>query len=153
MTEAFVEGAVCEVELDAAWKRASMPACLEPQRMAWDIARMSRWLVPLVAWRVRRTRGEAADDEMPPQCCLLRDIFGNPFRRIALDPAWLIWQGGTIPILAKAIYDERNFDHLPILADALEEAGCHDTDILGHCRHPGPHVRGCWVVDLLTERN
>jgi len=53
----------------------------------------------------------------------------------------------------KAIYDDRAFDRLPILADALEEAGCEDQDILGHCRSGGEHVRGCWVVDgLLAAR-
>jgi hypothetical protein len=54
--------------------------------------------------------------------------------------------------LAQAIYDERAFEHLPVLADALEEAGCTDAAILGHCRQPGPHARGCWVVDLLVGR-
>jgi hypothetical protein len=54
--------------------------------------------------------------------------------------------------LAKSIYEDRAFDRLPILADALEESGCHDPDILAHCRQPGEHVRGCWVVDLLLGR-
>jgi hypothetical protein len=54
--------------------------------------------------------------------------------------------------LAQAIYDEGAFDRLPVLADALEETGCTNADILGHCRGPGPHVRGCWVVDLLLGK-
>ena len=54
--------------------------------------------------------------------------------------------------VAQGIYYDRAFDRLPILADALEDAGCHDAAILEHCRQPGPHVRGCWVVDLLTGR-
>lgn len=54
--------------------------------------------------------------------------------------------------LARAIYDERAFERMPILADALEDAGCHNPDILEHCRGPGPHVRGCWVVDILLEK-
>lgn len=126
----------------------------------------------------------------------VREVFGNPFCPVAVDPAWLAWQGGTIPRLAQAIYDDRAFDRLPILADALEEAGCTEEEVLRHCRgqercpycleHPGqswgfvnshrallwcgqcnggslrngsgwirlrgPHVRGCWVVDLLTGR-
>jgi hypothetical protein len=53
--------------------------------------------------------------------------------------------------LAEAIYDDLAFSHLPILADALEEAGCNDPDILAHCRQPGEHVRGCWVVDLVRS--
>jgi hypothetical protein len=84
---------------------------------------------------------------------LLRDVFGNPFRRVTVDPPWLTWNDGTVVKLAQGIYDERSFDRLPVMADALEEAGCHNADILGHCRQPGPHVRGCWIVDLLTGRN
>lgn len=91
--------------------------------------------------------------ERAAQCVVLRDILGNPFRQAALEPIWLAWTGGTVVKLAQGIYEERAFDRLPVLADALEEAGCHDNDILGHCCHPGPHVRGCWVVDLLTGRN
>lgn len=82
-------------------------------------------------------------------CELLRDVAGNPFRPSLIDPRWLSWEGGTIPNLARAIYDERAFDRMPILGDALEEAGCADDAILSHCRGPGPHVRGCWVVDLI----
>jgi hypothetical protein len=90
--------------------------------------------------------------EAETHCRLIRDIFGDPFRPAALDPAWLTWQGGTIPSLARAIYAEGAFDRLPVLADALEEAGCADAHILGHCRGPGPHVCGCWAVDLLVGR-
>jgi len=82
----------------------------------------------------------------------LRCLFGNPFRPAALDPAWLTWHDATIPKIAQAIYAERAFDRLPILADALEEAGCDSADILSHLRGPGPHVRGCWVVDLLLGK-
>jgi hypothetical protein len=73
----------------------------------------------------------------------------RPFRprpRAPFDPAWLT---STALALARGIYDDRAFDRLPILADALEEAGCDDAEVLGHCRGPGPHVRGCWVVDML----
>jgi hypothetical protein len=84
---------------------------------------------------------------------LLRDIFGNPFRPApALEPAWLAWNDGTVAKMAAAIYDGRRFADLPLLADALEDAGCADPAILAHCRGGGEHVRGCWVVDLLTGR-
>ncbi len=75
---------------------------------------------------------------------LARDIFGNPFRPVAFDPSW---RTETVVALASAIYAERAFDRLPILADALEEAGCDHPDVLSHCRGLGPHARGCWVVD------
>jgi hypothetical protein len=89
------------------------------------------------------------------QATLLRDIFGLlPFRLMApLNPGLLAWNGGTVPNLARAIYDDRAFDHLPVLADALEEAGCTDADVLSHCRRPGDHVRGCWIVDLLLGKS
>jgi hypothetical protein len=86
------------------------------------------------------------------QRAMLPDVFGNPFRPVALAPAWLAWNDGTVVKLAQAIYEDKAFDRLPILADALEEAGCQNQDILGHCRQPGPHVRGCWVVDLLLGK-
>ena len=84
---------------------------------------------------------------------LLRDIFSNrPIRSVPLAPSWLHWNGGTVAKLARTIYDDCCFDDLPILADALEEAGCTETAILEHCLGPGPHVRGCWVVDLLLGK-
>jgi hypothetical protein len=72
---------------------------------------------------------------------------------VALDSAWLAWNGGTIPKLAQAIHDERAFDRLPVLADALTEAGCDNADILAHCRQAGEHVRGCWVVDAILGKS
>jgi hypothetical protein len=83
---------------------------------------------------------------------LLHDIFGNPFRPAAVDPTWLTWNCGTMVKLTKGIYDDRRFADLPILADALEEAGCQDQTILDHLRSPGPHVRGCWPLDLILGR-
>jgi hypothetical protein len=82
-----------------------------------------------------------------------RDVFGNPFRPVPLDLSWLVWNDGTVPKLAQVIYDERRFEDLPVLADALEDASCTDTVILSHCRAPGEHVRGCWVIDLLLGKS
>lgn len=90
--------------------------------------------------------------EMQSQCSLLREIFGNPFRSVTVDERWLMWSGKTVVKLALAIYEERAFERLPILADALEEAGCIDADILNHCRQPEQHVLGCWAVDLLLGK-
>jgi len=94
----------------------------------------------------------AAEAAYTKRLHLFRDIFGNSIQATAIDPAWLTWNGRTVPQLARAIYEERTFDRMPILADALEEAGCTDSNILDHCRGPGPHVRGCWVVDLLLGK-
>jgi hypothetical protein len=94
----------------------------------------------------------------PPQADLLRDLF-NPFRPVAVDAAWLAWQGGTISRLAQAAYDQRELPsghldaaRLAVLADGLEEAGCGDPRVLAHLRSPGPHVRGCHVLDALLDR-
>ncbi len=99
------------------------------------------------------------DTECNEQCRMLRDIMPNPLLLVNLHPSWLMhvpsllsWNNGTIPMLAQSIYDDRAFDRLPILADALEEAGCTETDIIQHCRHQGEHVRGCWLVDLLLGK-
>jgi hypothetical protein len=83
---------------------------------------------------------------------LLREIFWNPFGWKLVDPAWFSWNDGAARKLAQTIYDRRAFDLLPILADALEDAGCADPDIVGHLRGPGPHVRGCWVLDLILGK-
>jgi hypothetical protein len=88
-------------------------------------------------------------DETSKQAGIVRDIFGNPFRPTAFDPAW---RTSPALALAKGMYDDRRFDDLPLLADALEEAGCSDEEILGHCRGPGPHARGCWVLDLILGK-
>jgi hypothetical protein len=77
---------------------------------------------------------------------LCRDIFGNPFRPVSLSPQW---RTDTAVSLARQMYESRDFGAMPILADALQDAGCDNTDLLNHCRGPGPHVRGCWVVDLI----
>lgn len=89
-------------------------------------------------------------DELLAQANLVREIFGDRFRRLSVDPSWLM--PGVVK-LAQAIYEDRAFDRMPELAAALEEAGCADEDILGHCRGPGPHVRGCWVVDLILSKD
>jgi hypothetical protein len=84
-------------------------------------------------------------DEIRLQLPIFRDIFGNPFRPIAFDPRW---RSESAVALARTAYDTRNFTLLPILADALEEAGCDHPEVLNHCRDPnGVHVRGCWVLD------
>jgi hypothetical protein len=80
----------------------------------------------------------------------LRDIFGNPFRPLTFDAAWLT---STAVSLARGMYESRDFGAMPILADALQDAGCDSEDVLNHCRAPGPHVRGCWVVDLVLGKS
>ncbi len=98
--------------------------------------------------------------EAVEQVALLREIFGNPFRvPPAFDPVGIAWNGGTVRRLARAAYKHRLLpsgrlypERLAVLADALEEAGYADAAIFGHLRGPGPHVRGCWAVDLLLGK-
>src|SRR5262249_16809183 len=118
-----------------------------------------RWH-PLVArnafdaanWTIRQTTGSKPRIDCLPRECrnkpeavgrqggLLRELFGTPFRPVALDP---LCRSPSVVALAEMVYRERSFEQLPILADALEDAGCSAADVFGHCRGPGPHVRGC----------
>jgi hypothetical protein len=95
-------------------------------------------------------------DELARQAPLLRDIFGNTFCPVVLDPALLTT---AVVSLARAAYEERALPtgeldrtRLTVLADALEEAGCTQQAMLDHLRRPGPHVRGCWPVDLILAK-
>ncbi len=92
---------------------------------------------------------KAQDNALKHVADLIRDIFGNPFRPVTLDPRWL---SSTVLDLARTIYDERVWERMPILADALMDAGCDNEEILNHCRGPGPHVRGCWAIDLVLGK-
>jgi hypothetical protein len=105
----------------------------------------------------------ATISEKRAQAALIRDLFGNPFSDLppkkgqsALTkkcPEWHTWNDATIPKLAQAIYEQGRFQELPMLADALDEAGCREEGILHHCRASGEHVKGCWVIDLLLGKS
>jgi hypothetical protein len=99
-----------------------------------------------------RAGADAARGEQRAQCDLLRDIVGPVLPPPAVEEAWLLGSGGATPKLAKAIYEEHAFDCLPILADALEEAGCNEAGLLGHLRGGGWHARGCWALDLVLGK-
>jgi hypothetical protein len=87
--------------------------------------------------------------ERSEQADLVRDVFGNPLRKVKFSPEW---RTDTAVTLASQMYESRDFSAMPILADALQDAGCDNDDILAHCRGDGPHVRGCWVVDLVLGK-
>jgi hypothetical protein len=121
---------------------------------AWDAAEAARaW------WGTARSRAQSEEldaRERRERAGLLRDLFGNPFRPVNLSRSWLT--PDVLP-LAQAAYDNRTLpagtlepERLALLADALEEAGCDNADILGHLRGEGPHVRGCWAVDLVLGK-
>jgi hypothetical protein len=163
MAEAFADGLVGTSALEAVVSDA-----WDVRDELWDagpdvhdvqlwLAQTAAFVAAVYEWRNSFSRpGPWGYDDYPfgrpapTHCDLLRDIFGNPFRPVALDPAW---RTEAVVGLASGIYADRAFDRLPVLADALEDAGCADADMLSHCRGPGPHVRGCWVVDLLLGKS
>ena len=101
-----------------------------------------RWLLGLL---------ERCDptDKLNTIAPVLREQLGNPYRPYRCEPEW---RTETVIALASAIEAEHGFDRMPILADALEEAGCDEQPMLDHLRGPGPHARGCWVLDLTLNR-
>jgi hypothetical protein len=117
-------------------------------RDEWDNeANMAMWLV--VGWwpEVKSNKEERPIPESWRP--VVHDIFGNPFRPVTFDPTW---RTSTVVSIAQGMYDSRDFSTMPLLADALQDAGCENEDILNHCRGAGPHVRGCWVVDMVLGK-
>jgi hypothetical protein len=158
--ERYADGLASPEERAAAEAAAEAVAFNEAQRREEEVPHVTQAALVAVSETVDATiwaawaASEAAQvpaEERRRQCDLLRDLF-SPFRPVAASTAWLAWNDGTVRKLAQAIYDARAFERLPILADALEEAGCDNADILSHCRGSGPHARGCWPVDLLLGK-
>src|SRR5262249_55502344 len=114
---------------------------------AWALA----WNTVSEVRRAIRARFPQADTHLEStyQAGIVRDLFRDPFRPTTANHAW---QAPSVTQCAQAIYDEGTFDRLPALADVLEEVGCDNADILTHCRGLEPHVRGCWVVDLILGK-
>ncbi len=160
VAERRADGAATEVEVEAARVGLSLLRSPTLEFSSYSAIDAVRRLVQAlgaadIVWASRVANscraaflgGGGGAREASTAAALLRDVLGNPFRPPAWDPSWLTWGAATVPRLAQEIYESGYFDRLPILADALEEAGCTDAEILGHCRCPGVHVRGCWVVD------
>jgi hypothetical protein len=142
-----------EVEPDVDWDTHCLAECsADAAHAAADtrpklVASSAKYARDAVKYASRRMA--EIDAERAAQCGLLRCVFGPVHSPAGVLPGW---QEGIIPSLAQRIYDDRAFDRLPILADALEEAGCTDAAVLGHLRSPGPHVCGCWPLDLLLGK-
>jgi hypothetical protein len=171
VAEQFADGAVKETELDAALRaygqstRAVHLHYSETRGIAAVDVVASVAARPVRCQRVLNGAVKllARDEEhaLAVQSDLIRDIFCSPsFQRPKVQPTWVTWNESCVVKLAQAVYVEREMpqgtldkDRLAILADALEDAGCDNADILNHCRGPGPHVRGCWVVDLILGKS
>ena len=127
-----------------------IPDCWEPYTSARLVELATGGKPPSFASFCSDYPVELHPDFLPVGRPILRDIIGNPFRPVVVDLGWLT---STVLALATGIYADRAFDRMPILADALQDAGCDNDDMLTHCRGDGPHVRGCWVVDLLLGKS
>jgi hypothetical protein len=142
-----------------AWNAVAQPSDYE-QPTSWSDD-PSAWVAQTAAQPAAWINGQCDGTILQAECLaitdLIRDIFGNPFRPLpsSITPAVRAWNDAVVVRLGQVAYEERHLPagtldsgRLAILADALEEAGCTDADILDHLRGPGPHVRGCWAVDL-----
>jgi hypothetical protein len=138
--------AAADAALRDIWSAAASGPRLddEPARGARQVA--SPHLPTAVSWAVA-----AQGEEARARADLLRDLV-NPFQAVAVDPAWLTRNGGAVRQVAEGMYEASDLGQMPVLADALQEAGCDNVALLNHCRGPGPHARGCWLVDLLLGK-
>jgi hypothetical protein len=157
--ERFADGEITQRTLTTAWRNVSNAgASHDGSARAWAKSTMS---AAICVFRVvsslelvtenalRSVEKKSKSVEAAAQATLLRDIFGNPFRKVKFDKKW---RTDTAVAIAHQMYKSRDFFAMPILADALQEAGCENHDILSHCRGTGPHVRGCWVVDFVLSK-
>jgi hypothetical protein len=149
----------CTAVMGGMYWQASVDYKEEPETDPWRVAMSTAEAVIIAAgWRARRDaglmdqrpEGEDYATEERSVCELTRCIFGNPFRPVAFLPEW---RTITAVALANLMYESRDFGTMPILADALQDAGCENEDILSHCRDADQvHVRGCWAVDLVLGK-
>ena len=130
------------------------PTCMNYAEQA--LLNLGEWprldrLLEAAGWAlIRETSESTAAADLVAQTQIVRCVVGNPFRTVAFDRAWATCTATT---LARQMYDSREFGAMPILADALQDAGCESEDILAHCRDPhAVHVRGCWVCDLVLAK-
>jgi hypothetical protein len=157
--ELFADGLVSQKKrgaVHAATKEAGLSARTSPPCYAFAASLCSVKNIRLWIHTIWYQSGKWSRDHEAERAALLREIIGNPFRPVTFNSAWL---SSTVTTLAEAAYEERDLpsgeldrDRLVILADALEDAGCTDADILEHLRAPGPHVRGCWTLDLILGK-
>jgi hypothetical protein len=163
--EAFADGRIDKAKLKEVFKAAETAARrARSDRSAHfvvrDVARLSArhscWYVAWEAAYVGDHMPDGREGEWKCQAALLRDILGNPFQPASIEPGWLT---ATVTNLAVAAYEDRALPlgeldtaNLAVLGDALEDAGCSDTVLLGHLRGPGAHVRGCWALDLILGK-
>lgn len=156
VAERFADGRADETEREAARRSSDIgrtaglggTTTFPASRVAHECTDLKPWVAATEAGRRAATAGNWKR-ERREQARLLRCVVGNPFRMVTADPGWLT---STVLALATGIYEDRAFDCLPILADALQDAGCEDEGVLTHCRAEAVHARGCWVLDALLGK-
>ena len=156
VAEAFADGDATAAELVAAGNQILAERDIGMAGVVHQLVKLyTVWAMHESINAIRRltshdqaTRGYALT-RLPREAAAFRCLFGNPFRPVALDSAW---RTSTVLALANGIYADRAFDRTPILADALQDAGCEDETVLTHLRHDETHVRGCWVVDMVLGK-
>jgi hypothetical protein len=155
--EQLVSARMAAAEVPITGGMAGLEACQAPLTVAAHDAVYPRWhiatadfVAEAVLWSYL-DGAEACANVEKEQAEILRDLFGNPFRPVTVEPTWLAWNRRKVADLVRGIYDDRAYEWLGLLADALEDAGCANPQLLGHLRGPGPHWRGCWAIDLLCD--
>jgi hypothetical protein len=181
LTERFAEGRLSRAEWESAHQPAiaahaglawghGTPRQLAAEAAIFVLTARTRRTLADFPWRAVRAFASARerDEQAVPirqrtdwylltaaertaQADLVRCIFGNPFRAPAVDPYWLTWNGGSVAAMARSIHEDRSWEDMPFLGDALAEAGCEDEGLLAHCRAP-VHARGCHLLDLLLGK-
>jgi hypothetical protein len=164
VVERCADGLATEDEVQKAWEAATgMPSGSQRDFALAVLGLGERSYLGTVLWYAERLEmahlpGDPLRNVNLPahrkiwriQANLLRDIFGNPFRPVAVDPSW---RTSNVVSLAEAIYTDRAFDGLPVLADALQDDGCDNDLLLAHCRDPNQvHARGCWALDAILAK-
>jgi hypothetical protein len=170
-SERYADGDASPDELESAFRaalqayetnlnRAPEAAWLAAHPLTRGLADSTACAAAIQARLRRKGSAPNSTDEEICQADLVRDILGPlPFREVRINPAWLAWNGGSVVKLAEAAYEHRDMPsgtldnaRLGVLADALEDAGCSDPDLLGHLRGPGFHVRGCFALDAILGK-
>jgi hypothetical protein len=167
--EETVEKTIPEYNLKIAFRSAQQarqgdPLSNDPHQVALGNARLavqhadpevkfgsvSNMAISAAYWESANPALTTFDFEQATHVRFIRDLFGNPFRQTSFEPNWLT---PNVIDLAQTIYQDRSFENMPMLADALMDAGCNNDDILEHCRLPNEHIRGCWVLDQILGKS
>lgn len=152
--EDFADGLTGAIQLERALREAAMVPGWASVAVANSAVDQIHLSAAAAAQAARVAEGDPHwQSQHHRHCELLHCIFGHIYHSQKIDPSWLRWNDQCVYKIAQGIYAERRFDDMPILGDALEDAGCDDEAILGHCRENTLHARGCWVVDLILAKH